>query len=104
MNVFRFVEFRKLKYVHHTIDTYSEFQWATALSSEKTDSVITPLLEAVALTGIPVQIKIDNAPPYVFRKMRQLFAYYKIKHIADISHNPTGKTNIGKYNIKENNI
>ena len=29
------------KYVHHTIDTYSGFQWATAL--EKADSLITDL-------------------------------------------------------------
>ncbi|KAL6032102.1 hypothetical protein STEG23_033054 [Scotinomys teguina] len=35
MDVFHFAEFGKLKYVHHTIDTYSGFQWATALSSEK---------------------------------------------------------------------
>jgi len=40
MNVFHFTEFGKLKYVHHTTDTYSGFQWATALVSEKADSVI----------------------------------------------------------------
>jgi hypothetical protein len=41
MDVFHFTEFGKLKYVHHTIDTYSGFQWATAL--EKADSLITDL-------------------------------------------------------------
>ena len=35
MNVFHFVEFGKLKYVHHTIGIYSDFQQATALSSKK---------------------------------------------------------------------
>ena len=34
IEVFHFTESRKLKYVHHIIDTYSGFQWATALSSE----------------------------------------------------------------------
>ncbi|KAL6088252.1 hypothetical protein STEG23_033372 [Scotinomys teguina] len=58
-------EFGKLKYVHHTIDTYSGFQWATALSSEKADSVIMHLLEVMAIMGIPAQIKTDNAPAYV---------------------------------------
>ncbi|KAL6059743.1 hypothetical protein STEG23_009665, partial [Scotinomys teguina] len=48
MDVFHFAEFGKLKYVHHTIDTYSGFQWATALSSEKADSIITHLLEVMA--------------------------------------------------------
>ncbi|KAL6091374.1 hypothetical protein STEG23_027112 [Scotinomys teguina] len=83
MDVFHFVEFGKLKYVHHTIDTYSGFQWATALSSEKADSVITHLLEVMAIMGIPAQIKTDNAPAYVSGKMKQFFAYYNIKHITD---------------------
>ena len=47
INVFHFTEFGKLKHVHHTIDTYSGFQWATALSSESADSVITYLLEVI---------------------------------------------------------
>jgi hypothetical protein len=51
MDVFNFTEFGNLKYVHHTIDT--GFQWATALSSEKADSVITYLLEVMAIMGIP---------------------------------------------------
>ena len=64
MDVFHFVEFEKLKYVHHTIDAYLGFQWRIALSSEKVDSVITHLLE-VMVTGIPVQIKTHHALAYV---------------------------------------
>ncbi|KAL6076291.1 hypothetical protein STEG23_002994 [Scotinomys teguina] len=58
-------EFEKLKYVHHTIDTYSGFQWAIDLISERADSVITHLLEVMAIMGIPAQIKTDNATAYV---------------------------------------
>ena len=54
MDVFHFTGFGNLRYVHHTIDTLSGFQWATALSSEKADSVITHLLEVMAILGIPV--------------------------------------------------
>jgi hypothetical protein len=64
MDVFHFPEFCKLKYVHHTIDNYSEFQWATALASEKADSVITHLLEILNIVGIPIQIKINNGLTY----------------------------------------
>ncbi|KAL6044970.1 hypothetical protein STEG23_011887 [Scotinomys teguina] len=74
MDVFHFMEFGRLMYVHHTIDTYSGFQWATPMSSEKADSVITHLLEVMAIMGIPVQIKTDNAPAYASNKMRQFFA------------------------------
>ena len=49
MHMLHFAEFGKLKYVCHTIDRYAGFQWATALSSEKADSVITHLLEVMAI-------------------------------------------------------
>ena len=68
MGVFHFAEFQNLKYAYHTIDTYWGFQWATALSSEK--AVITHLLEVMTIMGIPVQIKTDNGPAYVSKKMK----------------------------------
>lgn len=58
-------------FLHHTIDIYSEFQWATALSPEKTDSVITHLLEVMATAGIVIQIKTDKAPTCVSIKVKQ---------------------------------
>ena len=64
--MFHFAEFGKLEYVHHTIDTYSGFQWASVLSSGKTDSV-------VATLGIPLKIRIDNVPAYVSSKMQKFF-------------------------------
>ena len=73
MDVFHFPEFCKLKYVHHTIDNYSEFQWATALASEKADSVITHLLEVMDILGIPIQIITDNGPAYISNKMKVFF-------------------------------
>lgn len=73
MDVFHFIEFGKLRYVHHTIDTYSGFQWTTALASEKADSVITHLLDVVAMMGILIQIKTENGPTYVSNKMKKSF-------------------------------
>jgi hypothetical protein len=64
--------------VHHTIDTYSGFQWATALASEKADSVITHLLEDMAIMGIPIQIKMDNSLAYISNKMKQGLFFYTI--------------------------
>ena len=49
INEFHFAEIRKLECIHHTIDAYSGFQWSTALSSEKADSVIIHLLEVMAI-------------------------------------------------------
>ncbi|KAL6094163.1 hypothetical protein STEG23_021836 [Scotinomys teguina] len=94
MDVFHFAEFGKLKYVHHTIDTYSGFQWATALSSEKADSVITHLLEVMAIMGIPAQIKTDNAPAYVSEKDRPPVDVNKTRHIKLHSLAPLGQINL----------
>ena len=89
--MFHFLEFGKLECVHHTTVTYSSFQWVTALSLEKDDSVIIHLLEVIIIMGMPVQIKTDNAPANASKKMKQIFAYYNIKHITCIPHNPTGQ-------------
>lgn len=72
MYVFHFAEFGKQRRIHHTIDIVSGFQWATALSSEKTDCIITHLMEIMAIMGITAQIKTDNAPTYVSNKMKIL--------------------------------
>ena len=44
----------------------------------------------MAIIGIPVQIKTDNALTYVSKKMKQFFADYNIKYIIGIAHNPIG--------------
>ena len=49
------------------------FKWATALGFEKADSVITHLLEIMAIMEIPEQIKPDNAFTCVFTEMKQFF-------------------------------
>lgn len=44
--------------IHHTMDTCSEFQRASALSSKKDDSENAHLLEVVALLEMPLQLKL----------------------------------------------
>ena len=75
------------------------FSMATALSSEKVDLVIMHLLEIMAIMSIPAQIKTDNALAYVSKKMKQFFAYYNIKYITGIPHNPIGQAIIERYNL-----
>ena len=58
----------------------------------------------MAIMGIPAQIKTDNGPATVSRKMKQLFAYFNIKHIAGIPHNPTGQAVIERSNQTIKNI
>lgn len=45
-----------------------EFQWETALSSEKADSLITYLSEVMAIEGIPIHINTDDAIAYAIAK------------------------------------
>ena len=104
MDVFHFAEFGKLRYVHHTIYTYLGFQWATALSSEKTYSVITHLLEVMAIMCIPAQIKTNNGLAYISKKIKQFFAYYNIKHITVLTNNSTRQAVIERSNQTINDM
>ena len=54
MDVFYFSEIEKLILLLWTIDVYSGFQWVTALSSEKADSVIAHYWNK-AIMKLPVQ-------------------------------------------------
>ena len=80
--LFHFAEFGKQRYIRHTTDRCSGFQWAAALRAEKAACVITHLLEIMAIMGIPAQIKTNNAHEYVSNKIKQFCAYYNIKHIS----------------------
>ena len=64
MDVIYISSFGQQNCVHHTIDTCTHFQWATALHSEKADAVITHLLSCFAVMGLPIELKTDNAPAY----------------------------------------
>jgi transposase InsO family protein len=66
-------KFDKQKYVCHSIDTYSKFQWAT-LTKEKADAVILHLLEAFNVMGIPHTIETDNASAYTSQKLKSFFS------------------------------
>lgn len=61
--MFHFTKFGKLKYVNRTTDTYSGVQWTSALASQKADSIITQLLEVMAIIGIPIQMGEDMLTP-----------------------------------------
>ncbi|XP_008581088.1 PREDICTED: uncharacterized protein LOC103598804 [Galeopterus variegatus] len=61
-------EFGKVKYAHVSVDAFSGFMWATPLASERANAVISHLLEAFAVMGIPIRLKMDNAPSYLSQK------------------------------------
>ena len=50
--------------IHHTIDTYSEFQWVSTLNSEKANSEIECSLE-MGILKMPLQIEVDDTLTYV---------------------------------------
>lgn len=81
-------------YVHVTLDTYSKFLWATALTGETSHHVISHLIETFAVMGIPAKIKTDNDPAYTSNKFKQFCEFYDIKHITVIEYNPQGQAMI----------
>ena len=69
--------------MHCTIATYLGSQWAT------TDSIITHLLELMAIMGTSVQTKTGDAVAHVSSKMK-VFAYCNVTHITSLPHTPMG--------------
>ena len=55
---------KKIKYAHVTIDTFSGFLVATALTGEATKNVISHCLHCFSMLGVPNQIKTDNGTGY----------------------------------------
>ncbi|NXT19733.1 POK19 protein, partial [Syrrhaptes paradoxus] len=91
MDVTHVAEFGKLKYGHVSIDTYSHYIWATAQSGEKTLHVERHLLESFAVMGVPQEIKTDNAPAYISKRLTAFFQLWGVKHSTGIPHSPTGQ-------------
>ena len=98
MDVIYISSFGQQKYVHHTIDTYTRFQWATALHSEKADTVITHLLSSFAVMGLPIELKTDNAPAYQSAKLAHFLSQYHITHTFGIPYNSQGQAIIERAN------
>lgn len=91
MDVTHYPEFGTLKFVHRSVDAFSGFARATALSSEKADAAITHLLEAISVTGRPAQLKTDNGSAYISHKFQNFLTTYSIAHTTGIPYNSTGR-------------
>ncbi|XP_069738427.1 KRAB-A domain-containing protein 2 [Phaenicophaeus curvirostris] len=90
--------FGKLSYVHVTIDTFSHFSVASALSGEKLLHVCTHLLHCFSVMGIPKTIKTDNGPAYISQGFKTFCQQFSIQHKIGIPYNPQGQGIVEKYN------
>ena len=98
MDVIYISSFGQQKCVHHTIDMYTHFQWATALHSEKADAVITHLLSCFAVMGLPIKLKTNNAPAYQSTKLAHFLSQYHITHTFGIPYSSQGQAIIERAN------
>lgn len=98
MDVTHVSEFGRLKYVHVTVDTYSKYMWATAQAGERALHVIRHLTSCFAVMGVPSQIKTDNGPAYVGKRVEQFLRLWKVKHVTGIPHSPTGQAIVERAN------
>jgi hypothetical protein len=79
MDVTHFFDFGKLKYVYVTINTFSGFLLATALTGKATKSVISHCLHCFSMLGVPNQICVSSLrsstslPVFTCISLRELF-------------------------------
>lgn len=91
MDVTHMPEFGTKRYVHVCIDTFSRFMWATAQGGEKALHVCRHLTVCFAIMGVPQQIKTDNGPAYVSKKISTFMKMWGVTHITGIPYSPTGQ-------------
>ena len=83
--------FRKLKYIHVSVDTFSGFICASLQTGEATKHVISHVLSCLAAVPQPKILKTDNGPGYASASFKQFCAQMGIKHITGIPYNPQGQ-------------
>ena len=64
-DVTHYQPFRRLKYLHISVDTYSGALHATPLTGESAKHIRAHWLEAFSHLGHPQEIKTDNGPGYI---------------------------------------
>ncbi|XP_017588157.1 PREDICTED: endogenous retrovirus group K member 19 Pol protein-like [Corvus brachyrhynchos] len=85
-------QFVRLKHVHVSIDIFSGATFASAHAGEKAKDIIKHFLLAFATLGVPSEIKTDNGPAYVSRRLQNFFSQWGIKHNTGIPYSPTGQS------------
>ncbi|NXL26686.1 POK18 protein, partial [Setophaga kirtlandii] len=60
--------------------------------------VIWHLTSCFEVMGVPAQIKTDNGPAYVGKKVEKFLQLWGIKHVTGIPHSPTGQVIIERAN------
>ncbi|NXM78598.1 POK6 protein, partial [Serilophus lunatus] len=60
--------------------------------------VVQHLMACFAVTRVPEQIKTDNGPAYVSKKLRDFLTTWGVQHVTGIPHSPTGQAIIEQAN------
>lgn len=91
MDVTHVPEFRYLKYVHVCIGTFSHVIRVTSQTGETAKHVMKHVHHAIAVLGIPQELKTDNGPAYVSTSFSKFCTLWRIRHLTGIPHLPTGQ-------------
>ena len=91
MDVTHISSFRRLQYLHVSVDTCSGIIFASPLTGEKASHVIQHCLEAWSAWGQPKILKTDNGPAYTSQKFRQFCHQMNVTHLTGLPYNPQGQ-------------
>ena len=88
MDVTHISSFRRLQYLHVSVDTCSGIIFASPLTGEKASHAIQHCLEAWSAWGQPKILKTDNGPAYTSQKFRQFCRQMNVTHLTGLPYNP----------------
>jgi hypothetical protein len=84
-------DFRKVKYVHVTTDTFPGFLVATALTGETTKNVIIHFLHYFSVLCVLNQIKTDNGTDNYSEAFEMFCQQFNVTHITGILYSFQGQ-------------
>ena len=90
-DVTHYQPFRRLKYLHISVDTYSGALHATPLTGESAKHIRAHWLKTFSHLGHPQEIKTDNGAGYIAQATQALLEKWGIRHKTGIPYNPMGQ-------------
>ena len=91
MDVTHFSDFRKLKYLHVSIDTASGVIFAFLHTGKKAHHVIAHYFEAWGAWGQPKELKTDNGPAYTSASFVSFCKMVGVRLTHGLPYNPQGQ-------------
>ncbi|NWV97757.1 POK7 protein, partial [Machaerirhynchus nigripectus] len=84
----KYPSFGKFKNIHISVDTFSGAIFASVYTGETASHTCQHFLQAFASLGVPQEIRTDNGPPYIAKKLADFLMDWGVQHTFGVPYSP----------------